>query len=522
MHCHLLAAALLATVTFVPAQESLATTFLYDNGGAPGGAVYFTLTADHTDLTITDIDFNLLTGTTGSIDVYTVPTTHVGNELDPSVWTKVATCPVTASLPGSRVNGVLSVPLTIAAGSSVGIAYVDRTAGTSHAYTVGSSQLPRSYTGCGLTLDSGSASNLPFAGVVTSGIVVNTAINYGVAGSCAAIEMVGEGCAGPMASVYQATTLDAFAASNSMSGLDFTSTGGGYLVTRAVGAIRPAGSLDPNAVPQANVGDDVVVPVGTLGLEFGSNGWIASGSGNTILWAPTPAVFLNNPSPQWSVWSDFAPNLGGTVTYEEAGSRARLTFDGVVASGTSDRNTFQFDIDTATGDVSIYFGAMASAIAHPLFVGYSPGGANADPGPVRLESELARSGVIVLDAVDSLPLALRATSRPVLGTNWDLEVREIPLSSAFGATIWGLSDPNVLDLASLGMPGCQLRASLDLIDGPWSPSGSARAYRFAIPAMPPALIGIELFTQVAVFANPGVNNFGTITSNAVKGTLGDA
>jgi hypothetical protein len=70
------------------------------------------------------------------------------------------------------------------------------------------------------------------------------------------------------------------------------------------------------------------------------------------------------------------------------------------------------------------------------------------------------------------------------------------------------------------MPGCELRANLDLVLGPWFPTGSTYAYNLAIPATPAALIGSKLFTQAATFSNPAVNTFGAITSNGIEGTLG--
>ncbi|MGK0205902.1 MAG: putative outer membrane repeat protein, partial [Planctomycetota bacterium] len=105
----------------VSAQQSLTTTFANNNAGAAGGGVYFTLTAGASDVTVTDCDFNLGAGT-GSIDIYTTPGTHAGNELNMALWTVAATAPVTSTGPGGT-NGVLSVPLVILAGTSVGVAY---------------------------------------------------------------------------------------------------------------------------------------------------------------------------------------------------------------------------------------------------------------------------------------------------------------------------------------------------------------------------------------------------------------
>ena len=78
-----------------------------------------------------------------------------------------------------------------------------------------------------------------------------------------------------------------------------------------------------------------------------------------------------------------------------------------------------------------------------------------------------------------------------------------------------------LDLAFVGMPGCQLRTDLGVVAGPWVAAGSSFSYSLALPAAPPALLGQQLFTQAATLSNPPVNAFGAITSNGIRGTLGD-
>ncbi|MEO6593340.1 MAG: hypothetical protein ABIP94_01145 [Planctomycetota bacterium] len=96
-----------------------------------------------------------------------------------------------------------------------------------------------------------------------------------------------------------------------------------------------------------------------------------------------------------------------------------------------------------------------------------------------------------------------------------------PATTAFGVTIFGASDPGITNLFFLGMPSCQLRANLDVVVGPWLPTGTTYAYGGAIPPTPTSLVGFQLFTQAAVFQMPTVNAFGAITSNGIKGKLGD-
>lgn len=145
----------------------------------------------------------------------------------------------------------------------------------------------------------------------------------------------------------------------------------------------------------------------------------------------------------------------------------------------------------------------------------APSGLLGDPGtgwPIRF-------GTVGFANPEDWLLGLQATTDPVLGSYWDLRVTEIPPNTVFGVTIWGLSDPAILDLGYLGLPGCQLRADLDLVFGPWTPAGAAYSYNVQVPTNS-ALSGTVIYTQAATFAAPAVTPFGAITSNGVKGVLG--
>ena len=518
---------LLLSCAAATAQQSLTTTFANNNGGAAGGAIYFTLTAGAADVTITDLDFNIggAGGLAGSIDIYTTPGTHAGNELNMALWTNVATCPIAASNPaGTGTNGVLSSPLTILAGTSLGVAFVDGTLGTAHAYTTGTAPFPLSYAGCGLTLDSGTASNVPFSGALFAPRVVNTAIHYTVP-DCAAVESIGDGCIDAFSSAYEMTTLDAFAQNNTLAGLDFISTGGGYIITPSAAGIAAVGSLDPLAAPLV-VGGDVAVPVGSLGLVFGSNGWLATGSGNSGSFAPSPTLLLSNPAKQFSCWSDFEPNLGGTVTYEELGTQAQLTFDQVPAFGTTGANTFQFAIDTISGNASLYFGAMASTLSHPMVIGYSPAGPSGDPGSVSFETEFATNGAIILPAGDVVSLSLEGIGRPVLGpaaVNYTATTTNIESSALFHIGIVGLSNPALpLDLIGFAA-GCTLYAAGDAFVGPAIVAGGLGVQTWTVIPLPvanPIFNGFELFAQ-AVTLDQSLVSSTARASNGIKLTIGD-
>lgn len=127
---------------------------------------------------------------------------------------------------------------------------------------------------------------------------------------------------------------------------------------------------------------------------------------------------------------------------------------------------------------------------------------------------LATNAVIGAGCGDSL---LVPTSRPILGTNWTMQVSSTPAGTSLGFVLIGLGDPN-LDLTPLGMTGCvrhtdQLGSVLLL--GPFP----GATYGMAIPASP-TFLGLPIHTQAALLA-PGVNPIGVAASNGLRGTVGD-
>jgi hypothetical protein len=218
-----------------------------------------------------------------------------------------------------------------------------------------------------------------------------------------------------------------------------------------------------------------------------------------------------------------APGTGaGTIWFEESASVVSVTWDNVQSwNNPGSQNKFQIQLHSS-GAVVIAWVAMAAVGSNGgVLVGYSPGGASANPGSTDLSTTIFPAGNIVLTATDGPPaLALAGTSRPVTGTNWGLDVTNIPATGTVGIEILGLADPGINDLGFLGAPGCGLRSTLDALNV-WLVAGASHAYSLPIPASP-GLIGFQVFSTAAVLV-PGVNPLlgGTITANGIKGTVGD-
>jgi hypothetical protein len=344
-------------------------------------------------------------------------------------------------------------------------------------------------------------------------------------GTAAQNLLLGQGCVRSNTSFYELFASAGFDLDNTV--LTMIPTTPGYIVIGGAGALLPVGSI-ATPVTLALTNDSIVTQTFTTGTFPGatsfticSNGFVSTGNNGTAS-LPDITGFLNATSTAWRSWHDFNPAIvgSGQVKYEESAAAIVVTWDGVWDSGgtsAANANTMQMQF-YPTGQVTFAWGTM-SHLGNGHLVGYSPGGNSLNPGNADLST--LGAAVIQLGGTDIVPLGLAPTSRPILGTNWNLTTNQIPATGVIGVDLFGIADPGVLDLSFLGMPGCQLRTTLDVVAGPWLVVGPSHNYSFAVPALPTSLIGFQLFTQSAVFQVPPLNPFGAITSNGVRGTLGD-
>jgi hypothetical protein len=208
---------------------------------------------------------------------------------------------------------------------------------------------------------------------------------------------------------------------------------------------------------------------------------------------------------QRAVWSHYA---GNTLC---------VTFLGVESYplGVVNRSTLQFQFDLTTGAIAIVFvdidGNPSSPFGSAHLVGVTAPGPSNDPGAVDLAT-----AILVTASPEGVPLSLAGTTAPVLGTSWQLQTNGLPAATAFGLTVIGFSDPGLNDLGSIGMPGCGLRASLDILTPFAVPAGTpSYSWSIAIPANAP--LGFPLYATTVAAPNPATNVLGLITSNGIRG-----
>src|SRR5262249_33136255 len=259
----------------------------------------------------------------------------------------------------------------------------------------------------------------------------------------------------------------------------------------------------------------------TSQLAVCSNGYVSVATGNGTGYTPAVATMLAAPKAGWWDWHDYNPTIvgSGQIKFEEVAGIAYVTWNGVWDFGgttAANANTFQFQFDESSGAVHLVIQTM-SALGNGRLVGYSPGGASLDPG--NQDISVLLPSTIVLRAADQAPLTIGASARPVTGTGINMVTSNIPVGTALGPPVVGLTQISPgLHLTSLGSPGCSQSTS-PASSVVFLPGGPPASVPFNIPNVP-AYVGIHVFTQSATFTS-GFNAFGLLSSNGLDLGIGN-
>ncbi|MCK5940803.1 MAG: hypothetical protein KAI24_02440 [Planctomycetes bacterium] len=520
----------LATAAAVTAQSPLTTTFASNNGQS--GNMFDIGATNAAGVTVRYFDVNLDPGS-WDLEVYVATSggTHIGIEQTAASWTLVGSAAGVVSA-GANVPTTLPICVEefIATGTTQGF-YVTCTNGTGINYTTGTGFTQGTLYAQNADIDffAGTGNVYPFGAVFgppTASRIWNGNIYYDIGNTVGVgcgfpdIQSFGVGCGDEtFASFYEQMA----PAVMDLSGLVITgiNTGSGYLVQTATGA----GGIAPGVGATAlTLGDDVQVDTatvgGTLGLSVGSNCWIALGTGNSNGFVPSVPTMLGNPSEGLYAWTDLQPNAAGSgqVYYEEVGTMAIVTYDGVYGWGTTDPNTVQFMWDTATGDFSIEFGALGAGNPEDWLVGYSTAGASNDPGPTDL-SGLQGGNILLTAGADSSALALSANA-PRTGQNWDLTTDFVDPISPIAITFFGDRSPIAVPFTAIGInsPGCDINLATAITSLTGLAAGGSATVTVPVPANP-ALVGAMLSAQSICLTLQNAGNL--LSSNGVEGTIGN-
>lgn len=282
-------------------------------------------------------------------------------------------------------------------------------------------------------------------------------------------------------------------------------------------------------------------PVSTLYVH--SNGFVSLAPGNDTgawntpanIYTPT-AEFRNAPSTAFWAWHDWNPAdvAGGPIRWHhDAGSNVLyLTWDGVESYSepiAANPGTFQFQFDLNTGAVTYVWVAVdadtTSIFGSAHLVGYSPGGASADPG--ELPFALA-GGTTTIDGfaalrLDASPLPAilpGGSSNPIDYTISNLPDYAPPAGVRLGILAFSVAPAPSIDLGFLGAPGCQANiASLDIQFSIAVIGSATQTVTLTFP--PPLSPGLSFYSQAIALIPPGsypggLNSFGLLTSNGIE------
>lgn len=348
-------------------------------------------------------------------------------------------------------------------------------------------------------------------GMARNACGVGFAVNYGF------------GCYRQIATLYEHFPGALFDLSQSAVRLDFN--GHGYVATHVPGTpvfTAPAGTAltlgDDSLAPPTSLPFTIPYPGGaTSQIQIGSNGFVylQPGSDASPYYGNVPGLL--NGTPRWApLWADHdpGPSGGGTVSVAVDAVAQTVTVTWLnVQEYAQPLNLSSFQlVANAAGDVEYRYLACSMGLA--ALTGWSPGSGASDRGSVDLSS-----GQPFVCFPDQGPLQHDASAWPFLGTTISLATTSVPPNSILGATILGTTrfDPGI-DLTSIGMEGCSLYASLDVV-ATAVPSLPSFAYTLTIPNLT-SLIGAQFHTQGIALA-VGFNPFGFVSSNGVTLVLGN-
>lgn len=544
LHKHLLG--WLAGTALAGAASGQCTSLITNPGGTTtyvqSGIMFDVVNVSAEPIHVTGLDQMMGYAGTTAMHVHTKVGTWYGSELNPAAWTLVGTNPAWVH-PGLNVLTPLDIPMdvVIPAGATQGF-YVGGTyTGTTDllAFRHGNNQLglPQASDGT-IEIRTGITVFYPFAlavGLPTNGKLWRGTVHYCKAASNT---ILGSGCGGAYHSLY-GNHADATVASAALNGnvLRLQRVANGYLGTWQVGAANTAYLAPTPTAMVLPVGNDGFVPYNPVAplptpygprptLSIGANGILGFGpmidTPGTPNYVPAPNGMLQSTFGGVYAWHDYNTTEAGSgqVVVQQLGQLLCITWLGVenYPNGFPNPSTLQFQCNLASGDIAIVFqsiDANASSIwGSSHLVGVTPPGASLDPGSIDFAT-----APLFTSNPEQTPLTLTPLTRPVLGTSWMLQAENLPANTSVGVHVIGFSDPGIDDLTWSGLPGCGLRASLDVL-GVYTPiDGISPPWGLAIP-LDNSLTGFAVYATTAVQQVPATNAYGFVTGNGVRGILG--
>ena len=298
---------------------------------------------------------------------------------------------------------------------------------------------------------------------------------------------------------------------------------GNHYVAVAAGAyVPPTAAATPLVL-----GDDAAVAVsltGTLAYPGGttnsllvcSNGFVSVAAGNGTPFSPTTTAWLGSAQARWGTWHDFNPTAvgSGAVKFEQVGTTAYVTWDGVFDYSQTTPNYWQLQFDLATGDVTYAWQSM-SGLGTNVLVGFAATAPNNDLGNLDLSVALPLG--FQTGDTNSSALTLAGTP-PRLGSTAPLTTTNYPAGSVVGVLVLSIVQFNPgIDLSGVGMPGC-FRYVGTGVTALQLPVFNQSLFNLVVPNNP-SIAGLPLNAQTYAFA-AGFNPLGLVASNGMALVVG--
>ncbi|HEB53679.1 MAG TPA: hypothetical protein ENI87_10545 [bacterium] len=577
----ILAASLIATAA---AQSQL------DVNPQGGGFTYGQPGANFVDLTVLNpngitlqaLEFQnqSTAGTIGTIEVWitdgSTVQTHVGNETNQAVWTKISegTYEVTAfggNATTCQSAYLVNVPNTVLAPGTYGFAivYTDIT----HVFT-GVTTYPQTFANADASITNGTTqatawtSNplnaFTFNGTNYTGVIPDFTLFYApgaIAHECAECSASGIGSNVHSASTYQLfgepnAAADASAAlqGNSMTFIPNANFDGYELTTGIATWYTPNTTGAATALAQADDAETQILttlpvqyctPTGlatTNDVFIHTNGYVSLAlTQSAIGFAPVdPATNMNADATAFFSHHDFNNTEAGSgdILWEEDLTAGLLvvTWDGVESypANTANPSSIQFQFDLVTGMVHVLWDTIDPTGGSTFFggdntlIGWSPAGASPLPDPLDI-STISSTNTLTLQMPEVFPLTLDTVGAPLIGQSFDLVTSNDP-APGVGVNLLGtaaalLPLPLPLDTPPFGAPTgtvLYLDPALSFLNTIGNVPGSTLTLTIPI-VNNPTLAGFKLYSQSFWLDFTGANFPFTnlVTSNLVDCTVGN-
>ncbi|MFK7742474.1 MAG: hypothetical protein AB8H80_19330, partial [Planctomycetota bacterium] len=355
----------------------------------------------------------------------------------------------------------------------------------------------------------------------------------------------GDGCYDVARESFYQDFPDSLAASNALEGnaLSLTPTADGYTAAWLAGA-APALYVPPGASATTLVfgaGGQVTFPLtnsfpspygAVSAMRVLANGIFAFGSDpinypGTGVSLPDPVGFLRGARGGIYCWHFYLLLEGGDVFGEEANGVVYLTFRDIenFPSGVVNPDTFQLQIDQATGVITLVFVEIDDRVSSPTvrrhLIGWTAPGVSLDPASIDLATQLPLTTSPDVRALElsaaPLPISTPSSGSTVVYSIENAIETAAGSSLASGLLVLSNGSMPALDLGFLGAGGCvSLLASPDLALPFTGPLGT-QSVTFPVPPGVPA--GVRIYAQ-AVSLGVSANSLGLLTSNGLESLIG--